>query len=56
VALIGDEDEAFAGGSDVFMQRYVHDLAKWAAIRSSPEPAAHLVDTVLPHVPVRQND
>ena len=28
-ALIGDEDRHFAGGSFVFTQRYVHDLAKW---------------------------
>ena len=32
VALIGDEDPAFAGGSYVFTQRYVHDLAKWGTI------------------------
>ncbi len=29
VALIGAEDPAFAGGSFVFTQRYVHDLARW---------------------------
>ena len=32
VALIGDEDPAFAGGSYVFTQRYVHDLAKWRGV------------------------
>ena len=32
VALIGDEDAAFAGGSYVFTQRYIHDLAKWATM------------------------
>lgn len=32
VALIGSEDPAFAGGSYVFTQRYVHDLKKWATI------------------------
>jgi putative iron-dependent peroxidase len=32
VALIGDGDPDFAGGSFVFTQRYVHDLAKWAAL------------------------
>ena len=32
VALIGDEDVAFAGGSYVFTQRYVHNLQKWAMI------------------------
>ncbi|MBM4256218.1 MAG: Dyp-type peroxidase [Deltaproteobacteria bacterium] len=30
VALIGKEDAAFAGGSYVFTQRYVHNLKKWA--------------------------
>ncbi|MEE8314399.1 MAG: Dyp-type peroxidase [Myxococcota bacterium] len=29
VALIGQEDADFAGGSFVFTQRYVHDLEKW---------------------------
>ncbi len=28
-ALVGDEDPAFAGGSYVSIQRYVHDLAAW---------------------------
>jgi putative iron-dependent peroxidase len=32
VALIGDEDPAFAGGSFVFAQRYVHDLERWTAL------------------------
>ena len=32
VALIGKEDPGFAGGSLVFTQRYVHDLAKWAGV------------------------
>ncbi len=32
VALIGAEDAAFAGGSYVFTQRYVHDLQKWARV------------------------
>lgn len=32
VALISNEDRAFAGGSYVFTQRYVHDLKKWATI------------------------
>ena len=30
--LIGDEDAAFAGGSYVIVQKYLHDLAKWNAI------------------------
>ena len=32
VALVGAEDAAFAGGSYVFTQRYVHDLANWATV------------------------
>ncbi|NIO10964.1 MAG: Dyp-type peroxidase [Deltaproteobacteria bacterium] len=32
VALIGKEDPDFAGGSYVFTQRYVHNLAKWVTI------------------------
>jgi putative iron-dependent peroxidase len=32
VALIGSEDGAFAGGSYVFAQRYVHDLAAWRTV------------------------
>lgn len=32
VALIGAEDVAFAGGSYVFTQRYVHNLQKWATV------------------------
>jgi putative iron-dependent peroxidase len=32
VALLGAEDAPFAGGSFVFTQRYVHDLAKWAGL------------------------
>ena len=30
--LIGDEDTAFAGGSYVIVQKYLHDLAAWEAI------------------------
>jgi len=30
--LIGDEDAAFAGGSYVIVQKYLHDLAKWNAL------------------------
>lgn len=32
VALIGDEDPDFAGGSYVLAQRYVHDLEKWSRL------------------------
>ncbi len=31
VALIGNEDRDFAGGSFVFTQRYVHDINAWVA-------------------------
>lgn len=30
--LIGDEDAAFAGGSYVIVQKYLHDLKKWNAV------------------------
>jgi porphyrinogen peroxidase len=30
--LIGDEDAAFAGGSYVIVQKYLHDLAGWDAL------------------------
>lgn len=32
VVLIGDEDPAYAGGSYVIVQKYVHDLDAWNAI------------------------
>jgi porphyrinogen peroxidase len=31
-ALVGDDDPDFAGGSYVFTQRWVHDLAKWGRL------------------------
>ena len=31
-AIIGDEDAAFAGGSYVIAQKYLHDLRKWEAM------------------------
>jgi putative iron-dependent peroxidase len=31
-ALVGEEDAPFAGGSYVYTQRYVHDLAKWSRL------------------------
>jgi porphyrinogen peroxidase len=37
VALIGNEDRAFAGGSYVFTQRYVHNLKKWTTIPTSEQ-------------------
>lgn len=30
--IIGDEDQAFAGGSYVIVQKYLHDLPKWNSI------------------------
>jgi porphyrinogen peroxidase len=37
VALIGAEDPAFAGGSYVFTQRYVHKLKEWATLPSKAQ-------------------
>ncbi|HUB98163.1 MAG TPA: Dyp-type peroxidase [Stellaceae bacterium] len=31
-AIIGDEDPAFAGGSYVIVQKYLHDMAAWNAL------------------------
>jgi putative iron-dependent peroxidase len=31
-AIIGDEDPAFAGGSYVIVQKYLHDLPKWNVV------------------------
>jgi putative iron-dependent peroxidase len=39
VALVGDEDPLFAGGSYVSIQRYVHDLARWEAMREVDQEA-----------------
>ncbi len=35
--LIGDEDEAFAGGSYVIVQKYLHDLAGWNALSTEAQ-------------------
>lgn len=40
VALIGDEDADFAGGSHVSIQRYVHDLARWETLSLTDQEAA----------------
>jgi putative iron-dependent peroxidase len=32
VAIVGDEDPAFAGGSYVIVQKYLHDLKAWNAL------------------------
>ena len=34
-AYVGNEDPAFAGGSYVLVQKYLHDLAGWNALSSS---------------------
>ncbi len=39
-ALIGNEDAAFAGGSYVFTQRYVHALAQWATLALKEQEGA----------------
>jgi putative iron-dependent peroxidase len=36
-SLVGDEDPAFAGGSYVVVQKYVHDLAKWSALTTEQQ-------------------
>jgi len=40
VALIGDEDADFAGGSYVFTQRYVHNLSNWNTIDTKDQERA----------------
>ena len=31
-AIVGDEDPAFAGGSYVIVQKYLHDMKAWNAL------------------------
>ncbi|MDA0171845.1 Dyp-type peroxidase [Solirubrobacter taibaiensis] len=38
-ALIGDEDPAFAGGSYVVVQKYLHDMAGWAKLTAEQQEA-----------------
>jgi putative iron-dependent peroxidase len=38
--LIGDEDPAFAGGSYVVVQKYLHDLPEWDALPVDQQEAA----------------
>ena len=40
VALVGDEDPAFAGGSHVSLQRYVHDLGRWEDLALAEQEGA----------------
>ena len=35
--IVGDEDAAFAGGSYVLVQKYVHDLDKWNAVATEEQ-------------------
>ena len=37
VALVGEEDREFAGGSYVVTQRYVHDLKKWSVLSAKDQ-------------------
>ncbi|MBL7257334.1 Dyp-type peroxidase [Paractinoplanes lichenicola] len=39
-AIVGDEDEPFAGGSYVMVQKYVHDLEAWNALKVEEQEAA----------------
>ncbi|HEX6797590.1 MAG TPA: Dyp-type peroxidase [Ktedonobacterales bacterium] len=39
VALIGDEDPAFAGGAYVVVQKYLHNLATWGALSIEEQEA-----------------
>jgi porphyrinogen peroxidase len=36
-AIIGDEDPAFAGGSYVIVQKYLHDMAAWNALSTEAQ-------------------
>jgi putative iron-dependent peroxidase len=38
--LVGDEDPAFAGGSYVMVQKYVHDMTAWNALSVEQQEAA----------------
>jgi putative iron-dependent peroxidase len=40
VALVGEEDSAFAGGSYVAIQRWVHDLKRWERLNVADQEAA----------------
>ncbi|HEY5223514.1 MAG TPA: Dyp-type peroxidase [Microbacteriaceae bacterium] len=37
--LVGDEDPAFAGGSYIVVQKYLHPLAAWAALTAEQQEA-----------------
>jgi porphyrinogen peroxidase len=38
--LVGDEDSAFAGGSYVIVQKYLHDLAAWDSLSTEEQERA----------------
>ncbi|MCY1137565.1 Dyp-type peroxidase [Actinoplanes sp. Pm04-4] len=38
--VIGEEDEVFAGGSYVMVQKYIHDLEAWNALKVEDQEAA----------------
>ena len=40
-ALIGDEDPAFAGGSYVIVQKYLHDMTGWNALPTENQEKHH---------------
>ncbi len=40
VALIGDEDPNFAGGSYVIVQKYLHDIASWQQLTTEEQERA----------------
>jgi len=40
VALVGEEDPAYVGGSYVSIQRYVHNLASWEKLKRPEQEAA----------------
>ena len=35
--IVGDEDPDFAGGSYVLIQKYIHDLPKWNAVKTEEQ-------------------
>jgi putative iron-dependent peroxidase len=46
--LVGSEDAAFAGGSYVVVQKYLHDVAGWNALSTE----AHRPRPILPKIPL----
>ena len=51
--LIGDEDPRFAGGSYVLVQKYLHDLGAWNALKVEDQEAA-IGRTKLDNVELRE--